>query len=173
MLGIIKRNVHYKSKEVISKLFNSYVRPTLEYCLQAWSPYYRHDIEMVESVYRRMTKIIPGLKRLEYPDRLLALNMFTFERRKLRGDMILVYKMFQGLVNIDVNNFFTLETDSRTRGHEFKIKKVNCNLDIRKHFFSHRVVNFWNTLTSYVVNSSSLDIFKGRLDKFMDDQHIM
>lgn len=173
MLGIIKRNVHYKSKEVITKLFNSYVRPILEYCLQAWSPSYRHDIDMVESVYRRMTKIIPGLKRLEYHDRLLALNMFTFERRKLRGDMILVYKMFQGLVNIDVNDFFILETDIRTRGHEFKIKKVNCNLDIRKHFFSHRVVNFWNKLTSYVVNSTSLDMFKGRLDKFMDDQHII
>ena len=55
MLGIIKRNVSYKSKEVVTKLYNSYVRPHLEYCIQAWNSYHKGDIDMLEKVQRRAT----------------------------------------------------------------------------------------------------------------------
>ena len=76
MLAIINKNVSYKSKEVITKLYNSYVRPHLEYCIQAWRPYHRCDIDMLETVQRRVTKLVPSLKRLSYEDRLNALNMY-------------------------------------------------------------------------------------------------
>ena len=98
MLGIIKRNVSYKSKEVVTKLYNSYVRPHLEYCIQAWRPYHRGDIERVQ---RRATKLVPSLRRLSYEDRLKQLNMYSLERRSKRGDMIQVYKMFNGLDDVD------------------------------------------------------------------------
>ena len=81
ILGCMNRNVSFKSKEVVRSLYNSYVRPHLEYCIQAWSPHYRQDINMLEAVQRRATRIIPALKRLEYRDRLKELNRFPFERR--------------------------------------------------------------------------------------------
>lgn len=170
MLGMINRNVCYKSKEVITKLYNSHVRPHIEYCIQAWAPHYRQDISLLESIQRRATKLIPSLKRLSYEDRLKDLNMFSVERRMLRGDLIQVYKLFSGLDNLDPNIFFSLNTDNATRGHNFKIKKESCKLDIRKHFFSNRVVSSWNDLPQHVVNSSSLDIFKRLLDAFTSER---
>ena len=61
ILGMIKRNIKFKSKNVIIKLYKSLVRPRLEYCIQAWSPYLRKDIERMERVQRRATKLISGL----------------------------------------------------------------------------------------------------------------
>ena len=79
--------------------------------------------------------MIPSLRHLEYADRLRVLNMFTFERRCLRGDMIQLYKMFKVIDKLKINEFFEIEEQNRTRGHNLKIKKMNCKLDIRKYFF--------------------------------------
>ena len=168
MLGMISRNVAYKNKKVIGKLVNSYVRPQLEYCVQAWSPHFRQDVLMIEKVLRRSTREIPSLRHLEYPDRLKSLGMYSYERRYLRGDMILVYNMFNGIVDLNIENFFEMETSNRTRGHNLKLKKKHCRLDVRKFFFSHRVVDFWNDLPSDVVNSNSLNIFKRKIDEYMN-----
>ena len=114
--------------------------------------------------------MIPALRHLEYRDRLKELNMFSFERRCLRGDMIELYKMFSDRGYLDVGTFFTLEEENRIRGHERKIRKQGCKLGLRKYFFSHRVVDFWNALPGEVVYSSSLNVFKKRLDKLMDER---
>ena len=167
VLGYIKRNVSYKSKEVILKLYNSYVRPHLEYCIQAWSPHFRHDINLLESVQRRATKIIPSLKHLEYEDRLRVLNMFSFERRCVRGDMIELFKIFSGMDKLDFSKLFELEGSNRTRGHHLKIKKQRCRLDVRKYFFTNRVVDYWNSLPPETVDSPNLNVFKRRLDDYM------
>lgn len=80
-----------------------------------------------------------------------------------------LFKMFSNSNYIDVSTFFTLEEESRTRGHGREIRKQGCRSDIRKYFFSYRVVDFWNTLPGRVVNSTSLSMFKNRLDKHMDE----
>ena len=72
---------------------------------------------MIEKVLRRSTREIPSLRHLEYPDRLKSLWMYSYERRYLRGDMILVYNMFNGIVDLNIENFFEMETSNRTRGH--------------------------------------------------------
>ena len=90
---MINRNVVYKSKEVISKLYNSYVRPLLEYCAQVWTPYLRKDIYIVEKVQRRTIKMISGFEGKSYEERLKKLGMYSVERRFLRWDMIQVYKI--------------------------------------------------------------------------------
>ena len=167
MLGVINRNVSYKSKEVIQKLYNSYVRPHLEYCIQAWSPYLNQDINMLERVQRRATKLIAGISHLSYEDRLKELNMFTFRNRLIRGDMIQVYRMFAGLDKIDISKFLTMGQNITTRGHNKSLRKFNCNLDLLKYSFSFRVVDKWNKLPQHIIDSSSLAIFKNRLDKYL------
>ena len=168
MVGIIYRNVSYKSKDVVSRLYNSFVRPHLEYCVQAWKPYHRGDMDMLEKVQRRATKIIPSIKNLSYENRLKELNMYSLERRYMRGDMIEVYKMFNGLDDVKIEDYFDLDKNDRTRGHNLKIKKKPFKLDLRKSFFSLRVVDQWNNLPADVINSPTLNTFKNRLDKFMD-----
>ena len=88
MLGTINRGVSYKSAEVISKLYRSYVRPHLEYCIQFWTPLNVKDADMPEGVQRRATKRIPSLRNLSYEGRLKILSMFSRRCRRFRGDMI-------------------------------------------------------------------------------------
>ena len=141
-LGFIYKYVEYKSPLVMTLLYNCYVRPKLEYGVRVVQPHYQQDLDKMEAVQRRFTRMVIGMEGLEYRERLKALNMFSIKRRLLRGDMIEVYKLFSGLVDLDVRKFFTLETERRTRGHDKKIKKESCRLDIRKYSFSHRVVDF-------------------------------
>ena len=171
ILGFINRNVSYKSKDVIRQLYNSYVRPHIEYCVQAWRPHLRHDIDMLESVQRRATKLIPSLKNMLYEDRLEELNMFSVEYRFLRGDMIETYKILTGKSGIRHNGLFEIDKSERNRGHHLKLKKPQCRLDIRKYSFSHRVVDEWNKLPSVVVESESIDIFKNRLHLYKKQKH--
>jgi hypothetical protein len=173
MLGYINKYVEYKSAEVMTKLYNSYVRPFLEYGVRAWMPYYKQDVERLEAVQHRATKMILGMNGLTYEERLKALNMYSMKRRYLRGDMIEVYKMFSGLSDLKVEKIFALETENRTRGHSKKLKKSACRLDVRKCSFGHRVVNIWNKLPESVVESDSLDTFKRGLDCFMDDTDLL
>jgi ribonuclease P/MRP protein subunit RPP40 len=105
ILGMIKRTFNCLSKEVVLPLYKSLVRLHLEFGIQAWRPYLRKDIDLLEGVQRRATKMIPSLKFKSYEDRLKELELTTLETRRLRGDLIEVFKIFKGLDNVDHKNF--------------------------------------------------------------------
>ena len=88
----------------------SLVRSRLQYCVQAWRPYLVKDIELMEKVQKRMTRMLPDLQNMSYPERLKILVLTTLESRRLRGDLIEVFKMVKGFDNIDRNIFFFTET---------------------------------------------------------------
>ena len=163
ILGLIRRNITYKGKKLIIPLYKAIVRPHLEYCIQAWRPYRKKDIDTLERIQRRATKMIPELRDLSYEERLKECGLTTLETRRLRGDQIEVFKILNGYENIDRNMFFSLKKDSRTRGHEVKLVKDQCRLDIRKHSFSQRTINEWNKLSTDCVTASSVNMFKTRL----------
>ena len=106
VLGMIRRNITYKEKSLIIPLYKAIVRPHLEYCIQAWNPYLRKDVDMLEKIQRRATKLIPGLRDLTYEERLNECGLTTLETRRLRGDQIEVFKILNGYENIDSNIFF-------------------------------------------------------------------
>ena len=93
---------------MIVPLYKTIVRTHLEYYTQAWSPYIRKDIAMLEKIQRRATKLIPGLRYLRYGERLNECGLTTLETRRLRGgDQIVVFKTLNGYTNIDPNIFFS------------------------------------------------------------------
>ena len=167
ILGLIRRNITYKGKKLIIPLYKAIVRPHLEYCIQAWRPYRKKDIDTLERIQRRAIKMIPELRDLSYEERLKECGLTTVETRRLRGDQIEVFKILNGYENIDRNMFFSLKKDSRTRGHEVKLVKDQCRLDIRKHSFSQRTINEWNKLSTDCVTASSVNMFKNKVDTYL------
>ena len=164
ILGLIRRNIVYREKELIIPLYKTIVRPHLEYCIQAWRPYCKKDIYMLERVQRRATKIIPKLRNNCYEMRLKGCGLTTLETRRLRGDQIKVFKILNGYENIDRNISFTVKEERRTR---VTLAKKQCRLDIRKFSFSQRTVNEWNRLSADCVGASSVNIFKNKIDIYL------
>ena len=101
ILGLIRRNITYKDKRLIIPLYKAIVRPHLEYCIQAWRPYRKKDIDTLERIQRRATKIIPELRDLSYEERLPECGLTILETRRLRGDQIEVSKILNGYENIE------------------------------------------------------------------------
>ena len=168
VLGMIRRNITYKEKSLIVPLYKAIVRPHLEYCIHAWNPHLRKDIDMLEKIQRRATKLIPGLKDLKYEERLKERGLKTLETRRLRGDQIEVFKILNGYENIDSNIFFLEIRQSKiTRGHNFTLVKTQNRLDARKFSFSQMTSNVWNKLSTECVHASSVNMFKNKIDKYL------
>ena len=168
MLYIINRGASYKSAKIISKLYRTYIRPHLEYCIQFWSPTNVKDADMLEGVQRRAPKVIPGLRKLSYGERLKRLGMLSLRRKRLRGDMIGVFKMIHCMDKVNLGKLFCIDEDGRTRRHSLCLKiRRHANSNMRLKFFTRRVINYWDQLTDEVVSSKSLSTFKIKLDKFM------
>ena len=83
---------------------------------------------------------------------------------KGKGDLIEAFKLLKDIDKLDYSLFFKLSVDSKVRGFTYKIVKNSLSLDIRKHFFSNRVVDAWNELPEYVVDAETVNSFKARLD---------
>ncbi|PIK40492.1 hypothetical protein BSL78_22653 [Apostichopus japonicus] len=165
VLGMIKRNFSFLKEDIVVRLYKQLVRPHLEYAVQAWNPYFAKDKEVLEKVQRRATRMISSLKRVPYYRRLQLLNLTTLELRRLRGDLIQVFKIVYGFDNLSFTDFFMFANSSCTRGHCLKLQKSHSRINIRHNFFSNRVVNEWNSLPEKVVLASSVNGFKNALDK--------
>lgn len=166
VIGMIKRTITCRKKDIMVKLYKALVRPKLEYCVQAWCPYLKKDIDKLEKVQARATRLIYDCRKLNYENRLQYTGLISLSERRVRGDLIEVFKMLKGFSAVNYSKWFKLSGNNRTRGHCYKLVKTRSRLDIRKNFFSQRVINVWNSLPSEVVEAESVNAFKNRYDKF-------
>ena len=93
-------------------------------------------------------------------ERLRCLNLWTLEERRIRADLIEVYKMINGISSVKFESFFEFDSYSRTRGHSYTLKKNRFNRELRQQFFTERIVNIWNILDEQTVTASSLNCLK-------------
>ena len=169
-LGMIKRHIVSRDKNTILRLYKGLVRPKLEYCIQAWNPSLIKDIELLEQVQHRATKLIPEISHLSYHERLKYLHLTTLELRRHRGDLIETFKILTGKEGISSNSLFSFNNNV-TRGNSFKLNKSRCRLNIRQTFFSQRIINAWNQLPEHVVNAETVNCFKNRLDRYIGEYY--
>ena len=164
VLSIIHRSFALLNDFTLPMLYKTLVRPHLEYGNLVWGPFNRADQKLLERVQRRATRMVTSIRHLPYEERLRRLGLPSLYYRRMRGDMIFMYQLFNGGVDITPEDFFTLAKDGCTRGHPYKVLKPRATCRVRRSVFSIRAVNDWNSLPAKVVCSGSANSFKASLD---------
>lgn len=172
MLGIIKRTFSSMGPDIFVGLYKSLVRPHVEYSSPVWSPATVEEIRLIEGVQRRGTAQIKSLEGKTYEQRLRKLGLPSLEYRRLRADLIQVYRIFQGIDKLDITDIFVLDTNDRTRHHPRKIFKGRWNYVLKRNSFQYRVISLWNILHHDTVMAHSLNDFKSKLNLELKDHKI-
>lgn len=167
IIATIKLSFKFLDVSTLSVLYKALVRPILEYCCVVWCPYYVKDIDHLEKVQRRFTRILPDLRHLPYEERLSHFKIQTLHTRRLQFDLTTVFKIIHGFIDIDPSLLFTFCHESRTRGHKLKLATNYSRLDARKYFFSSRVVPHWNALPASCAEAPDVNTFKHELSKHL------
>ena len=163
MLSVLFRSFGLLDKQPFLLIYRGLIRPRLEYACQAWSPHLRRDIDLLERVQRRATRMVSGLSGLPYHERLRWLGLQSLETRRRRADLIFTYQLLHNLVDYDFRRLFHLADYQGTRGHPLKLFKTRGRIDARKFSFALRVITPWNNLPSSVVMAPSVQSFKRQL----------
>ena len=85
----------------------------------------------------------------------------------MRGDQIEVYKMIKGMDKVDMERMLLLVGHSMSKGHSLKIRGSKFKTELRRNYFSQRVVNLWNSLSQSAVDAGTVSKFKEELDRFL------
>ena len=121
------------------------------------------DIGLLESVQRRMSKMIKGIRNFSYERRLNLLKLHSLERRRVRGDLIEVFKWVK---DFNKGKVLMISSQNRTRSNGFKLEKCRFRKEIGRNWFINRVVDGWNRLSQQVVSAQTIGSFKRTPDGF-------
>ena len=174
VLGQLGRVVLYRDSNTFIRLYLVYVRPILEYCIQAVGPHTAADKLSLERVQMRAVRMVSNIGGGTYMDKLAKLKLTTLEERRWRGDMIQTWRIMTGKDRVKVSTWFDLEADRiregatttrNAKGHH-AIRPREYQHEERGWFFSNRVVKDYNALPDHVKEATTINMFKNSLDIF-------
>ena len=171
IVGQIRRSFSYLNAETFRRLYVAFVRPHLEYCQAVWSPHLLRNIDALENVQIRATKLVDGLAALDYAERLRMINLPTLLHRRRRGDMIEVFKHFNSYDKTTLSPSFN-PRNRPSRQHKLQILQPRSNDGVRgtqSNSFYHRVAPIWNNLPQDVAEAETIEDFKKALDEYWED----
>jgi hypothetical protein len=168
VLGQITRAFHYRDRHVFVKLYKQYVRPHLEFSTPAWSPWTEGDKKILEKVQQRAVNMVSGLASKTYEERLKELNMETLEERRYMADMTMVRNIMHARGGLRPETWFeknSTERNLRSSSDPLNIKKRHGRTEMRRNFFSLRVIDHWNAIPSELKKIEKPANFKSSLKK--------
>ena len=180
VLGQILWAFTYRDKTHFIKLFTSRVRCHLEYAVQAYSPWLVKDIEVLEAVQRRAVRQVRGLQG-SYEEKLKQCGLTLLKDRRVRGDLIQTFKIVNQVDDLPITTFFQFARHNHATRHTVTVEpgedkekekvvdnknfvKQQAKSDIRRNFYSNRVVDHWNNLPSSIKNATDVNNFKNLYD---------
>lgn len=170
ILGLLRRTLGLFEPSILPILLSCYIRPQVEYSIQAWSPWLIRDERLLEAAQRWATKLTRGMWYKSYEERLSELGLFSLKYRRIRGDLILTYKILH-TKDHPCRHLLQRPTTSHLRGHPLKLLHSFSRVNCRRNFFSLRVVTRWNSLPQMIVEADNLEQFKRMLDSHLVDFH--
>ena len=171
IVGLIRRSFAYLDCKSFKRLYTSFVRPHLEYAQCVWAPHLKKHTNMLENVQIRATKLVDGLSKLSYSDRLKRLDLPTLAYRRIRGDLIETFKHFNTYDQHVISSSFQPK-ERITRKHKYQLHEripKDGTRGIQSNSFYFRVARQWNNLPEKVVDATNVELFKNRLDEFWQD----
>ena len=170
VLGQLARGVNYRDRVTFIRLYQVFVLPHLSYAVSAWAPYSKADMEVLEKVQQRAVMMVTNL-RGSYEERLAVLGLRNLQDRRIRGDLIETYKILTKKSDVDSSTWFNLAREKdgtvSTRaatGYLNLVPPPVPRTDLRRNFYSHRVVPLWNQLPDHVKNVKTTTQFKIAFD---------
>ncbi len=160
MLFHLKQSFAALTPSIFLPLYKTFIRPHLEYAIQAAHPTLCRDAEALEKVRKLALKFVKGLRHVPYEAALKQLRLFSLTHLRIRGDLIAMFKFTHGLLA----STFVYPTCLGLRGHAFRFHQQRCCTRRRQFAFTIRAVPFCNKLPAEIVSSSSVKSFKALLD---------
>ena len=178
-LGQIQRSFHFRSKKNLVPLYKSFVRPKLEFSVQAWSPWQEGDKKTLEKVQERFVRLLSDVHGGTYEEKLKRAGLTTLEERRERGDAIEAFKTLNGFNHVNKDDWFfieeegtrptrrntTIEDGSETRRINV-LKEEYARLEVRRNFYNVRAAKTWNKIPDKVRQQKSVNAFKSAYDKW-------
>ena len=165
-LGVIKRVFGKCSKSVKAKLYTQLVLPKLDYCTTVWNPGTAGLQKILEKIQRRACRVVLGHDIINYTSELAKLNWRPLHERRKINDLIMLYKIFHKVIDVNFDDFLDLRRSRALRTTHSKqiiLKKVCTKLYFNSFF--HRTISAWNNLPDNIVNQPSLSSFKNSIKK--------
>jgi len=175
VLSQVSRSFHYRDKRVFLNLYKQFVRPHLEFSVPVWCPWQEGDKLVLEKVQMKAVTMISGLQSKEYEDRLKELGLQSLEERRIRYDMIQVFKLMHNYDDVDRRQFFQTAGEESVRvtrqsSDALNILTTRCRTEVRRNFFTNRVAEKWNKLPEYIKRAGNIKTFKSLYDKIPEQQ---
>jgi hypothetical protein len=161
MIGWIARVFCSRKPQTLIPVYQSIIRPCLEYGTAVWNPTQKGHIARIERVQKRFTKMLLGVRHLTYAQRLSVLGLERLSARRLYFDLYMTRNILidSGNENEVLFRFFRKDESAR-RGHKYKLYIERFETEVRRTSFAHRVVSSWNNLPEAVVDTiEHKDIF--------------
>jgi hypothetical protein len=166
VLSQLRRAFHFRDRHIFVRLYTQYVRPHLEFASPAWSPWTQTDKECLERVQKKAIRMVSGLESGNYEERLRELGLTTLEERRHRLDMAQTFKIVRRKENVERETWFKMAYEgaraTRQAADPGNIRPGTARLEVRRNFFSQRVVTDWNRIPPEIKMSNSVESFKKR-----------